>query len=304
MGKGTEFRADFGGMATGPRIRRISGSTSVLGEGPLWDERLQRLYWVDIEGGAVHCCAADGSDAAVWQIGEKIGCIAFRHDRPGFVGGLQSSIATFTLDPLTVRVIAVPETAASDNRCNDGKCDSAGRFWVGTCDQTGRNCSGYLYRVDPDHRVVRAAGPFICTNGPAFAPDGQTLYCVDSYGRTIFAFDIDPVGNLSRRRILIRFEDPAWGYPDGLTCDSTGCIWVAHWGGWRVSRFSAEGKLLETIPVPVSQPTSCTFGGAKLNTLFITSASLGLAEGVEPHAGAVFSIDVGVEGRPSARYGG
>jgi sugar lactone lactonase YvrE len=120
----------------------------------------------------------------------------------------------------------------------------------------------------------------------------------------ILAFDLDKQGNLSKQRILIRFEDPAWGYPDGLTNDSTGCLWVAHWGGSRVSRFTADGQLLETIPLPVSQPTSCTFGGAEFKTLFITSASVGLAERAEPGAGAVFAIDVSVAGIPAARYAG
>jgi sugar lactone lactonase YvrE len=289
-------------IRAGGRLRCITATRAILGEGPVWDEQFRRLYWVDIESGVVHRSADDGGDATLWQIGQKISCIALRRKRPGFIGGLQSSIATFVLDPLSVQCIAAPEAAVITNRCNDGKCDAAGRFWCGTCDETGKDLSGYLYRIDPDHTVVRAAGPFICTNGPAFAPNARTLYCSDSYGRAILAFDLDDHGSLSRQRILIRFIDPAWGYPDGLTCDTMGCLWIAHWGGSRVSRFSAEGELLEAISLPVSQPTSCTFGGDELKTLFITSASLGLAKRAEPMAGAVFAIDVAVGGLPAARY--
>jgi sugar lactone lactonase YvrE len=168
----------------------------------------------------------------------------------------------------------------------------------------GIRANGYLYRVDANHTVARVAGPFICTNGPAFSPDQRTLYCVDTYGRKILAFDVDPAGALSRGRVLIRFEDQTWGYPDGLTCDSIGCLWVAHWGGSRISRFSANGELLEAIPLPVSQATSCVFGGHELKTLFVTSASLGLPPGKEEAAGALLAIDVDVAGSPTERYAG
>jgi xylono-1,5-lactonase len=289
-------------METSTRVTCVSESGATLGEGPVWDDRSQKLYWVDIESMTLHRCAQDGSDAIVWRMPQKIGCVALRADREGFVGGFQSSIATFTLDPLIMAPIAFIQEPAPNSRSNDGKCDMAGRFWLGTCDQTGQKPTGYLYRIGADHSMVRAAGPFICTNGPAFAPDGHTLYCVDSYARAIFAFDLDRLGNLSRQRTLIRFEDPSWGYPDGLTCDSRGSIWVAHWGGSRVSRFSADGQLLGAIGLPVSQPTSCTFGGSDLKTLFITSASVGIAEGCESKAGAIFSVRVDEGGFPAARY--
>jgi xylono-1,5-lactonase len=291
-------------MSADGRLRRISAVRCNLGEGPLWDEVSRRLFWVDIESGTVHSAASTGSDYLSWDIGEKVGCVALRATHPGFVAGLRHSVVTMGLEPLAIATIAPLDIAPRDTRFNDGKCDAEGRFWVGTCDQTGSSASGYLYRLEMDHSIARMAGPFICTNGPAFSPDGRTLYCVDTYGRRILAFDLDRRGNLSRQRILIRFEEPTWGYPDGLTCDSTGCLWIAHWGGSRVSRFSPDGKLLDAIALPVSQPTSCTFGGDGLKTLFITSASLGLEAGLEPDAGSVFAIDVPVTGMPACRYGG
>jgi sugar lactone lactonase YvrE len=109
-------------------------------------------------------------------------------------------------------------------------------------------------------------------------------------------------GNLSDQRVFLKFEDLSWGYPDGLTCDIEGCLWIAHWGGARISRFSREAQLLESIPLPISQPTSCTFGGADFRTLFITSAASGIDLANEPFAGAVFSIDLPVGGSAAHRY--
>lgn len=289
-------------MATQPSVERLTEPGAVLGEGPLWDELTQRLYWLDIESRILHRCLADGSDARSWRLEQPMSCVALRHERPGFIAGLQSSVGLVTLEPLSIRSIAAPEATEPDNRCNDGKCDDAGRFWVGTCDRAGRRHSGWLYRIDANHRAVRAAGPFICTNGPAFSPDGRTLYCVDSYARTIFAFDLAADGELSCQRVLLRFEDPAWGYPDGLTCDAEGCIWVAHWGGSRVSRLAPSGEHLSSIGLPVSQPSSCIFGGPDLKTLFITSAVFGLDSALESQAGAVFAVRLDVGGMPTARY--
>jgi xylono-1,5-lactonase len=104
----------------------------------------------------------------------------------------------------------------------------------------------------------------------------------------------------------VRFEAEEWGFPDGLTCDAQGCVWIAHWGGWRVSRFSPQGELLEAIRLPVKQPSSCVFGGPGLRRLFITSASTGLGAGEDPAglAGAIFAIDVDVPGVPAGRYRG
>ncbi len=136
------------------------------------------------------------------------------------------------------------------------------------------------------------------------SPEGGTLYCVDSYGRRIIAFDLLPDGALSGERTLITFEDASWGYPDGLTCDAAGYLWVAHWGGSRVSRFTPTGKLVEAIALPVSQPTSCALGGEDYRTLFVTSASVGISRAAEPLAGAVLAIDVATPGLPAARYSG
>jgi D-xylonolactonase len=286
--------------------RLITASArAVLGEGPLWDERTQTLYWVDIDRGEIHHCLADGTGHGVIAVGQSIGCIALRRDRPGLVAGLEREVALVDLISGHAVPVAAFDRHPARNRANDGKCDAHGRFWIGTYDRDGGR-NGWLYRLDEEYKLTRMAGPFICVNGPAFSPAGDEAYCVDSYGRTVYRYGVSPGGDLSTPRIFTRFEAPEWGYPDGLTCDAEGCLWIAHWGGSRVSRFSPAGELLDSIPLPVTQPTSCTFGGPDMRRLFITSASVGLnaAGNANGPAGAVFGIDLDVGGLPPAQFGG
>jgi xylono-1,5-lactonase len=286
--------------------RLVTGSRALLGEGPVWDERTQTLYWVDIARGELRYCQADGSNETSVQIGQRVGCVALRRDKPGFIAGLERSIALITADPLEIRELAAFDSHPLGNRSNDGKCDPEGRFWVGTCDRAGISATGWLFRFASAGLPLRTVGPFICINGPAFSPDGRTIYCVDSYGRAVYQFDVTPNGDLRRQRLFKSFDRDGWGYPDGLTCDVEGCVWIAHWGGARVSRFSPKGHLLDVIETPVIQPTSCTFGGADLRQLFITSASEGLDRGSNANglAGAVFAVELDVGGVPAARYDG
>ena len=288
-------------------LRLITPSTrAILGEGPVWDEQTETLYWVDIERGELHQCRADGSGQGSTRIGQRIGCIALRRTQAGFIAGLERSIALLALNPLTIRTLAPVEAHLLNHRCNDGKCDSAGRFWVGTYNEAATEASGWFYRFDAAGALIRTAGPFICANGPAFSPDNKIAYCVDSYGKVVYRYDVTPSGELSGQGVFQRFDAKGWGFPDGLTCDVSGCLWIAQWGASRVSRFSAEGELLEVIHLPVAQPTSCAFGGPGLKRLFITTASQGLdadsnANGL---AGAVFAADLEVGGFPAARFDG
>jgi xylono-1,5-lactonase len=294
------------GLETEHRPRLLTATTrAILGEGPVWDEQTQTLFWVDIERGELHHCEADGSGPGIIKIGQRAGCVALRRSEQGFIAGLERSIALLTLNPLTIRVLAPVDGHLARNRCNDGKCDSAGRFWVGTYDEGGIEANGWLFRFDAAGELKRTAGPFICTNGPAFSPDGKTIYCVDSYGRVVYQYAMAPSGELAGQKIFKRFER-GWGAPDGLTCDAAGCVWIAHWGGSRVSRFSPAGELLDVIHLPVAQVTSCAFGGSDLKRLFITTASQGLdaAANANGLAGALFAVDLNVGGLPAARYAG
>lgn len=270
-----------------------------LGEGPIWSARDQAVYFVDIKVPAVHRLGLRDGARTSWSMPEMIGWLAER--QKGFVAGFQSGFAELDLDPLAIRPIGDPEPDLPGNRANDGKVDPAGRVWAGTMDNAEQAATGSLYRLDPDRSWRRMDQGYRVTNGPAFSPDGRTLYHSDSALRCVYRFDLAPDGSLGERQVFIRFGEDD-GYPDGMTTDAEGGLWIAHWGGNRVSRFDPDGRPERAIPLPVSQPTSCVFGGEDLDRLFITSAAIGLT--CEPLAGGLFEVDPGVRGLPTGIFAG
>lgn len=276
-----------------------------LGEGPLWVPAEQALYWVDIKAPAVHRLDSRSGERRSWSVPVQIGCIAKRTGG-GFVAGTKAGFAFVDLDRNAVVPIANPEPDRPGNRFNDGKCDAAGRFWAGTMDDAEREATGWLYCLDPELQWRRTDGPYVCTNGPAFGPDGRTAYHTDTMGRVVYAFDCAADGQLRNKRPFVRFA-AADGYPDGMTVDTDGGVWVAHWGGAQVTRFTPSGAVDTTIALPVSQVTSCAFGGAALDTLFVTTAAIGLddaARAGQPLAGGLFAVRVDQRGLPAGEFGG
>ena len=280
---------------------------AVLGEGPLWDERERAVYWVDIKQPAIHRFRPGDGDRTTWPMTERIGSIARRRGKPGFVAAFKSGFAFLDLETGAVAKIGDPEPNRPGNRFNDGKCDPAGRFWAGSMDDEESEAAGWLYRLDPDLNWTQTDGPYRVTNGPAFSPDGAIIYHTDSPGRTVYQLTVGADGSLSEKRVFVRFEDPAWGYPDGMTVDAEGCLWVAHWAGWRITRFTPAGAVERVIELPVAKVTSCAFGGPDLDTLYITSASIDLDEAErrdQPLAGGLFALRTDVAGLPAARFAG
>jgi sugar lactone lactonase YvrE len=159
--------------------------------------------------------------------------------------------------------------------------------------RSGYPGAGSLYRLDPDLTWQKLDSGYDVTNGPTFSLDGMTMYHTDSAARTIYAFDFGADGSIGERRVWLRFE-PDWGYPDGMTTDAEGCIWVAHWDGARVSRFSPSGQLLRSIELPARNITSCTFAGPLLDRMFVTSSTINQES--DPNAGALFEVCTGVVG--------
>lgn len=279
-------------MTDGYRV--VSGSIRCqLGEGPCWSAREQAVYWVDILGQALHRFSLVEGAVRTWPMPEKIGWVVERHDRPGFIAGFQSGFAELQLQPLTIRRIMDPEPHYPGNRMNDAKADHLGCIWAGTMDVDIIQATGSLYRLDTDFRVTRIDGGYLVTNGPAFSPAHDVLYHTDTGRNVIYRFDLDGSGAVTNKAPFITF--PAeWGKPDGMTVDVEGCLWVAHWGGARVSRFTPEGALDRAMKLPASQITSCVFAGEQLDRMFVTSAAVDRGE--EPLAGALFEIDPGVRG--------
>lgn len=275
---------------------------TVLGEGPVWVPRLDTLLFVDIDASRLLSWRRGDGRKQEWSLPEACCWLIERADGDGFLGGLRSRIVHLRVDDAGPRVVsewARPEAHLPGNRFNDAKADAQGRVWAGTMDNAEKAVSGSLYRID-GRELRRVDHPYGIANGPAFSPDGRTLYHTDTAARTIYAFDCSPAGELGARRVHLRFEGDE-GYPDGMCCDADGGLWVAHFGGARVSRFTPEGRLDRRIALPASQVTSCAFGGEGLDEMYVTTAARGRDD--EPLAGALFRLRPGVRGLPPGRFG-
>ena len=272
-----------------------------VGEGPVWIAAESALYWVDVLGPGLRRLSLSDGTLRRWSMPEPIGFVVPRRDRPGFVAGFQSGFHLLTLDPYISEPIGDPEPHLPNNRLNDGKVDADGRLWAGTMAMAGDVPSGTLYRLDPDRRWHVMDAGYLVTNGPAFSPDRHWLYHADSPRRVIYRFRLDETGALRDKKAFVRF--PAdWGYPDGMTIDAEGCLWAAHWGGGRISRFDPDGTLDRAIALPVPNITSCAFAGEKLDRLFVTSARDGCEE--QRLAGALFEVSPGAAGLPPGAFDG
>jgi D-xylonolactonase len=277
---------------------------AALGEGPLWSMREQALYWVDILNHRLHRYGPQ-QQQSTWQFNEEISAVAERTDHPGLIVTLRHGFAYF--DPATEKLerLVTPEEHLPSNRFNDGKCDGAGRFWAGTMDFACRQPTGSLYRLLPDLSFTAIDSGYAVTNGPAWSLDQTVMYHNDSVNGRVYAFDFDvESGEAINKRLFLQFGADE-GSPDGMTTDSEGGLWIAHWGTSKLTRRDAIGQLLQTIELPCSQITSCTFGGPDLSTLYITSAATGLTEQQlqrEPLAGGLFAIDMTVPGLPAGVF--
>lgn len=276
-----------------------------LGEGPLWWKEHGSLLFIDIKQPAILLWHPDGRTSR-YPIPAEIGCIAHRR-RGGLVAALRDGLFAVTLDPLHCEPLLPLEETLPGNRFNDGKCDPMGRLWVASMDDQESQPTGAIWRISADGSATRMAGGFVVGNGFGWSPDGTVMYFTDSSQRCIYAYAFDmATGNLGERRVFATVDADA-GYPDGLTVDSQGGVWSAHWDGWRVTRYRPDGCVDRVIPLPVPRPTSLTFGGDHLERLFVTSASIHLTPEQRqeaPLSGALFEIKAGVCGLADNRFSG
>ena len=300
-------------LAVAPRPAAASAGVEVavraealLGEGPLWSARDGRLLWVDILAPAIHVSdPATGADRVV-PTDEMVAALAPRA-AGGFVAAARSGLRGF--DGVTLGdVIAAPIAAGAGLRLNDGRCDAAGRFWVGSLALDSTPDAGALHRLDPDGSAHPALAGLHVPNGLGFSPDGRLLYLADSARRRVDVFDFDAArGTLANRRPFVTLAEGE-GVPDGLCVDAEGGVWIALWDGWRVVRHAPDGRLDRVIHLPVPRPTSCAFGGADLGTLYVTSARVRLSAAQlaeAPLSGSVFAIDPGgARGQPEHGFKG
>jgi xylono-1,5-lactonase len=291
-------------MTDDKKVDCVADVKAVLGEGPVWVAHEQALYWVDIKGRRLFRRTLAG-EISEWQTPLRVGSLAPRA-AGGFVAGTERGFAWVDPDRDRYELFANPEPDRPTNRFNDGKLDRSGRFWAGSMDDSEKTAAGALYRLDAGRGPVRIDDDYKVTNGPAFSPDGRTMYHNDSARQIIYAFDVDEAGAASNKRLFAQFGEGE-GYPDGMTVDSEGCLWVAFWDGWCLRRFSPAGERLAELKVPVQRPTSCAFGGPDLDRLFVTSARIGLDEAAlenQPQAGGLFVLSPGVTGLADVAFPG
>ncbi|CBJ26783.1 regucalcin [Ectocarpus siliculosus] len=312
----------------------------MLAEGVSWNHLEQELWWVDINGKMIMrlFCKSDedGEDglgaslaAEGWDVQTRPGSLALREGgargrKPGYPLVVAFEDGFFLCDPSTGGRVAAAAAAGGEDeyeqlpntRLNDGRCDRQGRFLCGGINLENIDQPPDLWKPRAgvfrleEGKGVRRILPdeeFRCYNGTCFSPDGRTMYAAETPLQKIARYDYNPdTGDITNKRVFVELEE---GYPDGATVDTEGCVWVAMFSCGEVRRFSPEGELLRTIPVPGAKNTTCVaIGGPDLDILFITSASVGLNDQQrmeQPNAGAVFAIRLeGVKGIPEPRFRG
>jgi sugar lactone lactonase YvrE len=286
-------------------IAVAAATGDALGESPSFVAAENHLYWVDLRAPALH--RLDGAGRVTsWPMPEVIGAVVARQSG-GVVVALKRGLSAFDPDTAQLTPIATLENGMPENRLNDAKCDSVGRIWCGSMWDYGAQTNGSLYRVDPDGTVARMREAVTVANAIAFAPDGRTLYFTDSRKGAIERAAYDPHSGTIGPWTVFAPADAAPGHPDGATVDVEGCLWNARYGGSCVVRFTPDGAVDRVIDLPVSQPTSCAFGGPGLKTLYVTTARQKLSSEAlagQPLAGSLLALDVGVAGLPEPAFAG
>ncbi len=290
-------------------IRCVVQSGDILGEVALWCGRTRRVWWVDARRPALQSYdpATGRHEARRLHPDFLTGSIALR-EAGGFLLATKKGLFIYGPDLSVPPVpVADPVGGVEGMRLNDGKCDRAGRFWVGSMHDTRREPLGVLYRLDPDHSCHAMHDGFVLPNTICWSPDDKVMYFSDTFNQLIWTFDFDKAtGTISNRRLFKDWRHQA-GRPDGATVDAQGFLWHTMVATGQVVRLAPDGRVDRIVQMPVTNPTCPAFGGDDLSTLYVTSHSQHMTPGDharEPLAGALFALDVGVKGLPEPRYAG
>lgn len=280
-------------------IEQINNYHCACGENPLWDHRRGLLYWEDIPNGRLFVFdPATGEDCMIHEASEQIGGFTFQPN--GELLLFRETDIALRHDDGRIDSI-LPFDQPDIPRFNDVIADPRGRVFAGTMGHqtTHGVATGGLFRVDPDRTVTALWLGTTCSNGMAFSPDGQTFYWTDSPARTIWAFDYDRAsGELAHRRVHVDSTDLA-GVPDGMTIDTEGNLWSARWDGYRIDIYNPAGKPIDRIDMPVAKVSSCCWGGADLDELYVTTAGGSAAS--DTADGALYRI-TGTGARGAAEF--
>lgn len=300
------MKSKGGFLATSTAAIPCRSEQAILGEGVCWDTRRAELLHVDILAGRVfrHEIAEDGDLVPVrsYSLSGSVGAIAPIQGDDGWVLAAGGGFAYLSQDG-ELRTIA--EVAPEGTRMNDGACDPRGCFWAGTMAEDYHDGGGSLYRLDQFGKATLVLDGLTIPNGPCWSPDGHTMYLVDSRFGAIFAFAFDAhQGSISERKELIRIPEE-YGWPDGMTVDNAGDLWIALYRGGCVRRYTCDGELRQVLKVPIEDTTCCAFGGDGLGQLYVTTATQGWSveqREAEPGAGIVYRLSTDATGRPAEAF--
>lgn len=275
---------------------------ALLGEGLVWSTEEHVLYWVDILKGFIHRFDPVAKKNTTIELSQKVTSLGLRKGGR-FILTLRDSIALFDPHSNSLDIIASPEKQRVENRFNDGKCDRLGRFWCNSMNEVDMSKdTGSLYRIDNDYSIHQMERNVILGNGMGWSPDNRLFYFTQTLRHKIFVYDFDlQSGAIANPRVFAEVK----GNPDGLTVDADGCVWSAVYGSSCVICFNPQGNIERTIHLPVPRVTNCTFGGEKLDTLYISTAREGMTQNeIEkfPLSGSLFAIKPGVTGLPEIFY--
>lgn len=284
-----------------PTPEPVGNYLATWGEGPIWHE--DRLYYVDIEGHRVIRFDPISREETAWDVGQRVGTVVGRAS-----GGLiyAGEKGIFALDTQTgeSQFLVDPESELPDNRFNDGKCDPAGRLWVGSMPLKNRLPVASLYCVEKDLSFSNKFSPVTVSNGIVWSADTKTMYYIDTPRKNVLAFDYDmATGAITQERVALDLSAYQGVSPDGMTIDNQDRLWIAFCHGGVVRCFDVKtGHLEAEVHVPAREVTACAFGGPDLQDLYITT---GLPkEDLEPDTGRLFVTRPGATGVPSFAFQG
>ena len=271
----------------------------------MWSARDGCVWWVDVLAAVLHRYMPGCGTQHAYPIPVRsLGCVALRAAGRLILG---TDLGLLSFDPESGRSspLVHPEPDRPTHRLNDGRCDRAGRFWVGSMNEQAFRPEGTLFRIDADLSVHPMLDHIIVPNSIAFSLDDRTLYFADTRAYRIWRFDFDlSEGRISNRRVFAETTPPA--RPDGSCVDVDGFLWNAHFAGGCLVRYAPDGRTDRVVDLPVKHPTSCCFGGEHLDTLYVTSASDPRVTGEvgTDVCGRLISLDVGIRGLPEPFFAG
>lgn len=277
------------------------------GEAPVWVPEEDCFYFVDTERRTLYSYSTQTGEIVMYPVPFQFQCLGKRK-KGGWVGTVVRGLAAWDPEEGSCRFLGNPEAGSSSMLVNDGTVTPGGDFVFGTYDvQNLSEQRGNLFILDDNFNIRLLEPGFAVPNGMAFGPDGRSFYISEQFASRVLRFDWDPKAKqLATREVFVEFTEEQ-GMPDGLIIDDEGFIWVAHWQGWRVTRFNPEGTIDLEIPLPVTTATCMVFGGKKLDELYITTARKCVEEEdlqKGPEAGDIFKAVPGCRGRMENQFSG